>query len=71
MFPVPSSLLLSDYVPVVEILLKSLKIEYKKLLSCRPSHLDHEKSGKSTTSFNQEFIKTLAILRVHKDFCGI
>lgn len=31
---------------------------------------DHEKSGKSTTSFIQEFIQTLTILNVNKDFCG-
>ena len=39
-------------------------------LSFLPSYLDHEKSGKSTTSFNQEFIKTINILNVNKDLCG-
>ena len=35
-----------------------------------PSHLDHGKSIKSTTSFNQKFIKTSIILKVNKNFCG-
>lgn len=35
------------------------------------SYLDYYKSGKkSTISFNQEFIKTLTIMRVKKNFCG-
>ena len=42
----------------------------KVLLSCLPSYIEHEKSGKSTFSFYQEFIKTLAILKANKDFCG-
>ena len=33
-------------------------------VSCLTLYLDHEKSGKSTTGFNLEFIK------VNKDFCG-
>ena len=39
-------------------------------LFCLPSYLDHEKSGKSNASFNQDSIKTLIILRVKKDLCG-
>ena len=35
-----------------------------------PSHLDHGKSIKSTTSFNQKFMKTLTVLKVNKNFCG-
>ena len=31
-------------------------------------YLDHEKTGKSTTSFTQKFINTLPILKVSKDF---
>lgn len=33
-------------------------------------YLDYEKSGKSNTSFNGKFIKTLTIVRVNKDFHG-
>ena len=36
--------------------------------SCLPSYLDHEKSGKSTTSFSQTFIKTLTILSGNMHF---
>ena len=37
-------------------------------LSCLPSHPDHEKSCKSITSFNQEFIKAVNILSVKQVF---
>ena len=39
-------------------------------LSCLPLYLDHIKSAKSTTSFNQELTKTLTILRINKNFDG-
>ena len=31
-------------------------------------YLDHEKTSKSTSNFNQTFVKTLTILRVNKYF---
>ena len=52
-----------------------LQIQYKNILevltvvSFLPT-LIYEKSGKSSFSFNQEFIKTLIILKVSKDVCG-
>ena len=50
---------------------KPLKTEYNNNLEVLfLSYLDHEKSGKCTSSFNLEFIKTLTILMVNKDFCA-
>ena len=41
---------------------------WQLLLSCLLFHRDHEKSGKSATSFIQKFKQTQTILRVSKDF---
>ena len=63
------------YVPKVGIWAKPLQTEEKNVLnvltivlSCLLLYLDHEKSSKSTISFNQTFIKTLAILRETRIF---
>ena len=71
MFPVASSLLLFAGIPEVEMLGNPLFWRLWLLFfSCLPSYLVHEKSSKGTTSSNQEFIKSLTILRVKENFSG-
>ena len=75
MSPVPNSLSPSTTVTGVGMWAKPFQTEYKNILNVLTNFLffptlAQEKTGKSTTRFNQGFIKKLTNLRVNKDSCG-